>query len=81
LLTRWEDAEAHFARALHDVEAVPDRLDEPRVQYWYARMLVDRGEPGDREKARALFEKSLEGYRRLGMPLHVGWAEARLQSL
>jgi class 3 adenylate cyclase/tetratricopeptide (TPR) repeat protein len=81
LLNRWDEAEEHFRTALRQVEEVPDRLDEPRVRYWYARMLVDRGEPGDADRARELYEQALEGYRRVGMPLHVGWTEERLKAL
>jgi tetratricopeptide (TPR) repeat protein len=81
LLERWDDAEEHFRTALRQVDELPNRLDAPRVHYWYARMLLDRGAPDDLPKARELLVKALEGYRRIGMPLHVGWTEERLAAL
>ena len=77
-LGRLEEAEEHFQAAFRLVEEIPDRLDEPRVHYWYARMLVERGDAG---AARDHFERALDGFRRLGMPLHIEWASERLRAI
>jgi hypothetical protein len=45
---------------------------------WYARMLIDRGGPGDRDKARQLLTEAIATYRQIGMPKHVEMAEAML---
>ena len=39
-------------------------------------LLVDRDEPSDGERARALLDTALEVYRRIGMPWHIERAEA-----
>ena len=39
-------------------------------------MLIDRDDPGDRDKARDLLTEAIEDYRRIGMPKHVEIAEA-----
>ena len=44
----------------------------------YARMLLDRDAPGDREKARELLTEAIAMYRGIGMPRHVEMAEALL---
>jgi len=38
-------------------------------------MLIDRDDPGDHEKARALLDEAIDGYRTLGMPRHLEMAE------
>ena len=52
----WDDAERHFKHALHVLDDErPHRVDQARVRYWYARMLLDRRQSGDGEQAQALF--------------------------
>jgi class 3 adenylate cyclase/tetratricopeptide (TPR) repeat protein len=67
VLRRWDDAERHFEDAL----AMNARMDTPPWVAWtqqdYAAMLLKRGEPGDREKARELSEQALATARELGM--------------
>jgi tetratricopeptide (TPR) repeat protein len=77
-MQRWDEAEEHFQVAFRQVEEIPDRLDEPRVHYWYARMLAERGQS---ERAREHFEQAIVGFQRLGMPLHISWTEDRLRAL
>ena len=38
-------------------------------------MLLDRDEPGDREKARELIREAIDLYREIGMPKHLEIAE------
>jgi hypothetical protein len=62
---------------------------QPEVRRWYARMLIDRGGPGDpstgsgrdREKARELLTEAVAMYRRIRMPKHVEMAEELLGQL
>lgn len=76
---RWEEAESHFERALRQARDAPHRLEEPQVGHWYGKMLLDRGRPEDRDRARQMIGSALEGYRRMGMPLHTTMAEALLR--
>ena len=66
-LERWDDAVRHFEDAL----AMNARMDArpwlAHSQALYAKMLLARAEPGDREKALALHETALAGARELGM--------------
>jgi tetratricopeptide (TPR) repeat protein len=77
-LQRWDEAEEHLNIALRQVEEMPNRMDAARVHYWYGRVLAERGRFAD---AREHFEKALDGFRRIGMPLHVEWTEERLREL
>ncbi len=54
---------------------------QPEVRRWYARMLIDRDGPGDRDKARELLTEAIAMYRKIGMPKHVEMAEAMLHEL
>ena len=46
-------------------------LAQPETRRWYAWMLIDRNEPGDRDKAAALLEEAVAMYGEIGMPMHV----------
>jgi len=74
----WMQAEEHFRTALRRAEELPHIIEQPEARRWYARMLIDRDAPGDRETARRLLTEAIEMYRRLGMPKHVEMAEALL---
>lgn len=67
----WPDGETHFENALHTADEMPHRVEQPEVRRWYARMLLERDGPGDRERARTLLAESP---RRLRSDRH---AEAR----
>ena len=66
-MSRWDDAERHFEAAI-DLES---HMDAPpylaRTQFEYARMLLMRGTPGDRERAAELLERATTVARELGM--------------
>jgi class 3 adenylate cyclase/tetratricopeptide (TPR) repeat protein len=66
-LHRWEDAEQHFEDAL----AMNQRMGAPpcvaRTQHDYARMLLSRGAPGDRERALELLQLALNAAQEMGM--------------
>ncbi len=67
LLSRYEDAEKHFERALEMNARIRARIWVAHTQHHYARMLVARDAPGDREKAAALAAEALATAREVGM--------------
>ena len=75
---RWPQAEAHFEKALIQVHEIPHRIEQAEVRRWYARMLLDRDDAGDVEKARQLLNEALAAYKQLGMPKHVEMTEKLL---
>jgi tetratricopeptide (TPR) repeat protein len=77
----WEKAEEHYQTALRQAHELPHCLEQPEVRRWYARMLIDRDGPGDRDKAFRLLTEAIAMYRRIGMPKHVEMAEALLSQL
>jgi tetratricopeptide (TPR) repeat protein len=66
-LDRFDEAERHYQAALE----MEDRIASPpllaRTRYWYARMLLERQAPGDRERAVELLVLALETADALGM--------------
>jgi tetratricopeptide (TPR) repeat protein len=78
---QWEKAEEHYQTALRQAHELPDVIEQPEVRRWYARMLIDRDAPGDRDKARQLLGEGIAMYRQIGMPKHVEMAEALLSQL
>jgi DNA-binding SARP family transcriptional activator len=69
---RWKEASRHFERALKMNARMGALPCVAHTQDDYARMLLSRGEPGDRETAFELTQKALATYRELGME---SWAE------
>jgi class 3 adenylate cyclase/tetratricopeptide (TPR) repeat protein len=78
---QWDKAERHYQAALRQAHDLPVVMEQPEARRWYARMLVDRDAPGDRDKARELLIEAIAMYRRIGMPKHVEMAEALLGEL
>jgi tetratricopeptide (TPR) repeat protein len=74
----WPEAEAHYTRAISQAAGLPHRIEQPEVRYWYARMLLSRAAPGDRDNARRLLDEAIGMYRALNMAVHVERAEALL---
>jgi hypothetical protein len=58
---------------------MPHRVEQPEVRLWYARMLLDRNGPGDRQRARNLLTEARAAYEQVGMPKHVEMADALLE--
>jgi hypothetical protein len=77
---RWNSAEEHFRVALHQAEELPDHFEQAECRRFYAAMLLDRGDAGDRVNARALLSQALHDYTRIGMPRHVEIATRLLAS-
>src|SRR5215831_18764598 len=67
LLARYDDAERHFEKALEMNARIRARIWVAHTQHDYARMLVARDQPGDREKAAALAAQALATAREVGM--------------
>jgi DNA-binding SARP family transcriptional activator len=71
--SRWSDAAGHFETAIAMNARMGARPALAHSQHDYARMLLARGEPGDKERARELLAECASAYRELGMK---PWAEA-----
>ena len=78
---QWEASEGHYRAALRQAEALPHRIAQPEVRRWYARMLIDRGASGDRDKARTMLGKAVEMYEAIGMPRHLEIAREMLSGV
>jgi hypothetical protein len=68
---RWERAEHHYQAALQVAEALPSRIEQADLRRLYARMLLERDQPGDRERAQTLLSKARDAYRAIGMPRYA----------
>jgi tetratricopeptide (TPR) repeat protein len=78
LLSRYDEAERHFEAALEMNARIRARIWVAHTQHDYARMLVARDRPGDREKATALAAQALATAREVGMkPLEAQVVELR----
>jgi DNA-binding CsgD family transcriptional regulator len=66
-LGRWDDAEHHFAHGLAMNERWGIRPAAAYTRYGWADMLVRRGDPHDRERARSLLDAALVSAREIGM--------------
>ncbi|MDH3423993.1 MAG: hypothetical protein OEN00_13455, partial [Gemmatimonadota bacterium] len=74
----WDVAEGHFRAALAEAHEIPYRTQQPEVRRWYAWMLLERGEPGDRERATELLNEAIPMFAEIGMPRHKEMAEGML---
>src|SRR5262249_47686495 len=66
----WTAAERHFEVAWQQAESFPYRLEQVDIRRFRARMLLDRGAPGDQATARWLLGEAEAYYARFGMPRH-----------
>jgi hypothetical protein len=67
---QWDTAEQHFRTALRQAEELPSVIEAAETRRWYARMLLDRNAPPDRDRARTLVEEAIAVYERVGMSRH-----------
>ena len=79
-LERWDDAAGHFEDALAMNERMGARPWLAHTQHDYARMLLARDGPGDRERAQELLDQALATYRDLGMESYAASAGALLEA-
>ncbi len=80
-MRKYEEAQARFEHALEFDAAMGARPFVARTQHQYARMLLARDGPGDRDKALVLLTQALGTAKELGMERLVGRAEALLGQL
>ena len=73
---RFNEAEAHFATALRLAEDIPHRIEGLETRRFYARMLLERDRPGDRQRAQVFLTEAAAGFRKLGMPKHAELCDA-----
>jgi tetratricopeptide (TPR) repeat protein len=66
-MRRFQESEARFEAALALNARMGARPWLARTRYQYARALLERGEPGDTERARVLIDTAIEDARELGM--------------
>ena len=76
VLSRFDDAARHFEYALRMCERMEALPYLTRTRVDYARMLLKRASPGDREAAVMQLDVALEKAQRLGMPKLVEQGEA-----
>lgn len=72
MLGRFDDAERHFLAAVEMEWRMGARPWLAHAQHDFGTMLLRRGAEGDAERAHALMDEALAGYRGLGMD---SWAE------
>jgi hypothetical protein len=75
---QWDDAQQHFSRAQQQSVELPSALDRPQVLHWHAQMLLERGDPKDRDRARVMLAEALHDYETYGMPILATQARALL---
>jgi tetratricopeptide (TPR) repeat protein len=80
-MQRWNDAAAHFENAIETNARIGARPFLARSQHEYARMLIERNESGDKDKARTLLDEAIPTYSELGMPTFLEDAEELLTNL
>jgi hypothetical protein len=66
-LTRYDDAAGHFEHALTFNTRIRSPLWVAHTQHDYARTLLLRNDPGDRQKARELLDQALATAEELGL--------------
>ena len=75
---RWDEAAAHFERALHQADTLPLVTSQPAARTWYAEMLIRRDAPGDRARARSLLAEAVAICERHGLAIMGQRAQAML---
>ena len=66
----WDVAERHFVTAMDVAERMPHLIEQADVRRFFAQMQIDRGAPGDLDRARELLTEAVDRYHQLGMPMH-----------
>lgn len=67
-------AETHFRRAAAQADDLPHQVERWETRRWFAALLRERDQPGDRAYARALAAEAAAGYQSLGMDRHADMA-------
>jgi uncharacterized protein HemY len=74
---RWDEAGMHFEDAVEMNARMGARPWLAHTQHDYARMLLARGGPRDRDRAQEIIDEALASYRELGMQSYAARASAR----
>ena len=64
---QWEEATAHFERAWEECHGIPNLIERPFVLWWWAWMLLRRGETSDDARAGELLAEAHAGFREAGI--------------
>ena len=67
VLERWDEADAHFGRAIELEERARGHALLPRTRYWWAHSLLARGGDAERATAESLLAQVIDETDRLGM--------------
>src|SRR5919201_617242 len=73
---RWDEAGMHFEDAVEMNARMGARPWLAHTQHDYARMLLARGGPRDRDRAQEIIDEALASYRELGMQSYAARASA-----
>lgn len=63
----WNKAEKHYLAALNLAENLPHRVDQARLRYWYARMLLDKDGANEIERAERMLKEAQTLSEEMGM--------------
>jgi tetratricopeptide (TPR) repeat protein len=77
---RWDEAERHFGMARMVATQMSNRLELADLGRLHARMLLDRGDTRDHQRAADMLQEALSAYRMFDMPAYAAEAE-RLRRL
>jgi tetratricopeptide (TPR) repeat protein len=77
----FDEAERHLTEATRIATQDPNFLDAPHVDYWFARMLVERGDPADRDEAVRRATLAREEFARRDCPPWLAMADSLLSQL
>ncbi|MEX2395176.1 MAG: hypothetical protein WD826_11940, partial [Actinomycetota bacterium] len=80
-LGRFDEAEAHHQAAMREIDELPNKLDAPRIRYWYAKMLATRSRGDDRTRARELLDAAVREFHEYGIVPDRDAASELLRSL
>jgi len=72
-----ENAERRYNNAFGLAEELPHRVDQAQVRYWYARMLLNREDADDKDRAQQLLNEA----RALSDKMGMGGLIARIDAL
>ncbi len=77
----WESSETHFENALRRAQSDRIKIEEADACRFYARMLSDRGAPGDARRARELLVRATDAFNKMSMVRHEELARDLLRQI
>jgi DNA-binding SARP family transcriptional activator len=73
---RWDRAEVHFRTALRQAAELPHLPEAAHTRRFFAVMLLERDDAGDKAEAATLIAEARDLYRTMGMPKHAALLDA-----